>query len=305
MLVLLACIALARAQNSTANSTDPCYTRTLSNTTTTLAIPFCTNSVFSATCANWCWVWTISAVAAFLSAARPTITPRTGDSCAISACTFATERTTYNYYYTGESFNCCSVGCTRQPTSISNCQLTLDADIFRYLLAQHNVYGAVSATTATSGGVVQSRSGSLSDSVQQHPLDIVDSTVGPLNASTLQLELSQLRPVILGYGDTPTTSTAGGVLRGGQFLICHGFDPATQRYLVNDACAPSTSGLSRTYEQLQTYANRSWTVSFYQLNYGGYCNPTPTSSAVASRFDRTKLSSALCLLLTFVLAQFA
>ena len=220
------------------------------------------------------------------------------DGCVTAACTLATELTRYDYYWTGDAHNCCALGCTRQADSINLCQKPLTFDTLRYMLAQHNVFGALTVTdtsATTTGGTTQAvRDGSAFASAASG----FAGESGQLNATELRLELSQLRPVLLAYGGS------SGELRSGQLLICFGYDDATDRFLLSDPCAPDTTQYRSWTELAYAGTNSSsalWTASFYQLQYGGYCNPT-TPSAAAHTALPTNSGIALLLGVAVVLS---
>ena len=273
----------AASGSGSANSTDPCYLRAAASGGVTLPLTICTATT---SCANWCWVWAITTVAALVQAGG--VVPRS-DGCSASACTLATELTRYDYYWTGESYNCCSYGCNQQQNSLQYCQRTLTADTLRYMLAVHNVYGQAAAYD---GAVTTSAHDARATAVvakqqRTHPLlgaapavapalQGVSPVNGQLNSTELQLELSQLRPVVLGYG-----GGRNGLLGGGQILVLYGYDGASDRFLCADSCTATT--LYRSYAELQVYGNYSWTVTLYQLTYGGYCNPTTSAAKQPAR----------------------
>ncbi len=276
-------LSFASAQNATV---DPCYRKPLQTTGgITLPITLCSPT---ALCANWCWMYAVSEVSTLLHTTSSISSGPGKLTCsAVVPCTMATQLTNYNYYWTGESYNCCTLGCSSRVDSDSYryCQDDMTADTLRYMLAVHGVYGAsvvtTTATTTATTGTVQSVGGEYS---APRTKEIgLDPDTNQLNATFLQYELSQARPVILGFGGASTDGSFGAH----RLLVVYGFDVganSTVQFLATDPCDGIT--IRRTYSDLRYsgYGNSSWTTSLFQLTYGGYCNPITSTSPAAAAF---------------------
>eukprot|EP00027_Filamoeba_sp_ATCC50430_P000700 CAMPEP_0168548210 /NCGR_PEP_ID=MMETSP0413-20121227/4440_1 /TAXON_ID=136452 /ORGANISM="Filamoeba nolandi, Strain NC-AS-23-1" /LENGTH=157 /DNA_ID=CAMNT_0008578499 /DNA_START=334 /DNA_END=807 /DNA_ORIENTATION=+ len=87
---------------------------------------------------------------------------------------------------------------------------------------------------------------------------------GTLSESSLIAELSQERPLILGYSD----------LSGGHVVTLFGFDSTTGAFLVTDPAYLFNGGAPIfyvTYQQLQYYAGKEWSITFYGMTTDGSC----------------------------------
>jgi hypothetical protein len=89
-----------------------------------------------------------------------------------------------------------------------------------------------------------------------------------LSEAEIKTELSQYRPIIMGF-----TSFGSG-----HVVLMYGFDSSTGRYFVSDPWPSTVGGAglrgSYTYNQIQTYNGKPWTLSIVHTVPDLRCTPS-------------------------------
>jgi len=141
------------------------------------------------------------------------------------------------------TIQCCSIGCS------SGCNIIPQPSQIISIINSLQVYAVLTTTTSS-----------------------------PLSSKDLQLELSQLRPLILGYSS----------LSGGHIVIMVGFNITDGMFYLHDPWTDQS--YQATYDQLQIYNEYNWTITISQITADNSCIGNNTNNNQIPRVSDNSIS---------------